>query len=67
MTTNGINLILYTDLGDDIDDTLALWFTNKTTAIQSMIVILSSQDSNKRQETRHEVAPYLTKQYTLIL
>ena len=67
MSINGINIILYTDIGDDIDDTLALWFTNKTTAIQSMIVILSSDDSNKRLQTRQEVAPHLTTSYTMIV
>lgn len=67
MSTNEINLILYTDLGDDIDDTLALWFTNKATAIKSMIVILSSHNSTRRQQTRNEVAQYLTTSYTMIV
>lgn len=61
------DIIIYTDIGDDIDDTLALWFANRSWDIRSLIIVLSGHETEKRINTWNSIKEYMTIPYSLVI
>ncbi len=61
------NLIIYTDIGDDIDDTLAIRFANKSPDINSMIIVLNTHNIEKRITAWEHIKSYISKPHAVIL
>jgi len=56
-----MRLIIYTDIGDDIDDTLALRYAQHCDHITDIIVILNHLEIHKRVTARESIASRMTK------
>lgn len=61
-----MNLIIYTDIGDDVDDLLAIRYANLSLQIDNILIILSSHEAEKRSAARERTSRYMTKKYTII-
>lgn len=55
------DLIVYTDIWDDIDDSMALWYLYKKKHIRNFIVVLYSHEAEKRNHARSLIEPFFEK------
>lgn len=60
------DLIVYTDIWDDIDDALALRYLYKTNKIRHFIVVLYSHESEKRNNARNTIEPFFEKKPIIV-
>lgn len=60
------DLIVYTDIGDDIDDSLALWYLYKKNHIRNFIIVLYNHESDKRNLAWSLIEPFFEKKPIIV-
>ena len=60
------DLIVYTDIGDDIDDSLALWYIYKQQKVRNLIIVLYSHESEKRNYAWSLIEPFFDKKPIIV-
>lgn len=60
------DLIVYTDIGDDIDDSLALRYIYKQQKVRNLIIVLYSHESDKRNQAWSLIEPFFDKKPIII-
>ncbi len=60
------DLIVYTDIGDDIDDSMALWYLYKNNNIRTFIIVLYNHESEKRNHARNLIEPFFEKKPIIV-
>ena len=60
------DLIVYTDIGDDIDDSLALRYLQKKSYIRNFIIVFYSHESEKRNHGWSLIEPFFEKKPIIV-
>ncbi len=60
------DLIVYTDIGDDIDDSLALWYIHQQHKVRNLVIVLYSYELTKRIKAWELIEPFFIQKPIVI-